>query len=151
MTGTQNHEGIAGVTAAIDYLADLGRTIEPVAARRDALRRAFAVIGEYERELCSRLLAGLSELPDIQVHGITDPAQLNDRVPTVSFTHRNRTPLEMADRLAERGIFVWPGNHYALPFTESLGLEPHGTLRVGLLHYNTAAEVDRLLAELVQF
>jgi cysteine desulfurase family protein (TIGR01976 family) len=150
MTGTQNHECIAGVTAAIDYLADLGRTIEPADSRRDALRTAFAAIGDYERELCHRLLAGLSELPDIQVHGITDLTQLNDRVPTVSFTHGKRTPLEIAERLDERGIFVWPGNHYALPFTEALDLEPHGTLRVGLLHYNTAEEVDRLLAELAQ-
>jgi len=95
-------------------------------------------------------LAGLAELPDVCVHGITNLTQLNDRVPTVSFTHRSRTPGQIAERLAERGIFVWPGNHYALPFTEALGLEPEGTLRVGLLHYNTAEEVDRLLVELSQ-
>jgi cysteine desulfurase family protein (TIGR01976 family) len=150
MTGTQNHEGIAGVLAAIDYLADVGRAINPADSRRESLQTAFAAIGEYERELCHRLLAGLAELPDVCVHGITNLAQLDERVPTVSFTHRNRAPLQIAERLAERGIFVWPGNHYALPFTEALGLEPGGTLRVGLLHYNTAEEVDRLLAELAQ-
>jgi selenocysteine lyase/cysteine desulfurase len=57
----------------------------------------------------------------------------------------------MADALARQGIFTWAGNHYALPLTEALGLEPHGTLRIGLLHYNTADEVDRLLAALSQF
>jgi selenocysteine lyase/cysteine desulfurase len=69
-------------------------------------------------------------------------------VPTVSFTHRRLTPKEIAERLANQGIFVWHGNYYALPLTEALGLEPDGMVRIGLLHYNTADEVDRLLAAL---
>ena len=71
-------------------------------------------------------------------------------MPTVSVTHNTKSPQELAERLAERGLFCWPGNHYALPFTEAMGLEPGGTLRIGLLHYNTEEEVDRLLAALAE-
>ena len=69
-------------------------------------------------------------------------------MPTCSITHRSRKPVEVAQQLAERGIFVWHGNFYALPLTEALDLEPDGLLRIGLLHYNTADEVDRLLSAL---
>lgn len=146
MTGTQNHEGIAGTAEAIEYLADVGREIDAAASsRREAISSAFAAIGEYERELGQQLLSGLSERPEFRVWGITAAERLRERVPTVSFTHTRRRPAEIAALLGERGIFVWHGNHYGLPFTEAAGLEPHGTLRVGILHYNTAAEVDRLL------
>ena len=146
MTGTQNHEGIAGTKAAIDYLAEIGQLhdTEP-STRREALTKAFDAIHEYEQRLVSRLLNGLAEMPDIRVYGITAPDRLDERVPTVSFTHARLAPREIARRLSEAGIFVWAGNHYALPFTEALGLEPDGTVRVGLLHYNTDQEVDRLL------
>jgi selenocysteine lyase/cysteine desulfurase len=66
----------------------------------------------------------------------------------VSFTHPRRTPKEIARYLGERGIFVWHGNYYALPLTEALGVEPNGMVRVGALHYNTPAEIDRLVAAL---
>ena len=66
-------------------------------------------------------------------------------MPTISFTHERHTPEEVATHLAERGIFVWPGNFYALPLSEALGLEPQGVVRVGLLHYNTSEEVDRIV------
>ncbi len=146
MTGTQSHEGIAGTLAAIDYLADLGRGISPNSrTRRPALTAAYAAIGDYERELAARLLTGLSEIPDIRVWGITGLDRLNERVPTVSITHTRLSPQSIAEKLAEAGIFVWPGNHYALQFTEAMGLEPGGTLRAGLLHYNTVEEIDRLL------
>jgi len=149
MTGTQNHEGIAGTLAAVDYLANLGRRIDPAAtSRREAIRAAFAAIEQYERQLLRRLLDGLTELPQITVYGITDPTRFAERVPTVCFTHARFTPQELAQQLAAEGIFVWHGNYYALPLTEVLGLEPHGAVRVGLLHYNTAEEVDRLLATL---
>jgi cysteine desulfurase family protein (TIGR01976 family) len=146
MTGTPNHEGIAGTLAAIDYLADLGRAHAPGASdRRAALGTAFEVIRAHERGLFTRLLAGLRSQDDVKVWGITDPARLDERVPTVAFTHARHTPLEIARHLGERGVFVWDGNYYALPLTEALGLEPEGMVRVGLLHYNTADEVDRLL------
>jgi cysteine desulfurase family protein (TIGR01976 family) len=149
MTGTQNHEGIAGVAAAIEYLADLGRSFAPdVSDRRAALSVAFGEIGTYERGLCRQLLAGLGELPSVRVWGITDPARLPQRVPTVSITHRKLPAADLAEHLGQRGIFAWHGHFYALELTEALGLEPAGLVRLGLLHYNTAGEVDRLLAVL---
>ncbi len=149
MTGTQNHEGIAGTTAAIDYLASIGRRQDPYATnRRAALLAAFEAIQQYERGLAAKLVSGLIELPDARVWGIADPARFEHRVPTVAFTHGRHTPEEIAAYLGDRGIFVWHGNYYALAVTEALGVEPEGMVRVGLLHYNTADEVDRLLEAL---
>lgn len=149
MTGTQNHECIAGTMAAVEYLASIGRSLASGAlTRREALATAFSTIGQYEHELTSALLRGLSDLPQIRVWGIREAHRSSERLPTVSFTHARLSPLEVADALAERGIFVWHGNFYALPLTEALGLEPDGMVRVGLLHYNTAEEVERLLAVL---
>ncbi len=147
MTGTQSHEAIAGALAAVEYLADLGRLVagDDSLDRRAALREAYREIGLYERGLASRLLAGLARMPDVQVFGITDPARFDQRVATVSLTHERFTATEMAQRLGQQGFFVWHGNYYALNLTESLGLEPEGMLRIGLVHYNTATEVDRLL------
>ena len=150
MTGTQSHEAIAGALAAVEYLADLGRllTASDSLSRRAALREAYREIGLYERALVKRLLAGLAELPEIQIFGIADPARLEERVATVAFTHERFTSSEMAERLGKLGLFTWHGNYYALNLTESLGLEPEGMLRVGLVHYNTPTEVERLLEAL---
>jgi len=147
MTGTQNHEGIAGALAAVDYLADTGRRHAENESldRRTALREAFSAIGDYERQLFARLLAGLAELKDVTAWGITDPDRLTQRLPTVSITHARSRPAELAEYLGDHGIFVWHGNYYALQLTETLDLEPEGMVRIGLTHYNTAAEVDRLL------
>lgn len=146
MTGTQNHEGIAGVLEAIEYLADLGRRFAPQAAnRRASIAAAFGEISLHERQLCRRLIGGLARLSGVRIWGITEPERFDERVPTVSITHRKLTPIELADFLGQRGIFAWHGNFYALQLTESLGLEPTGLVRLGLLHYNTAEEVDRLL------
>ncbi|MCA8995707.1 MAG: cysteine desulfurase-like protein [Planctomycetaceae bacterium] len=147
MTGTQNHEGIAGVEAAVDYLAAIGGSPDE-APRRERLNRAFEEIGRHERQLSDHFLRGLLGLPQFQVWGITDGSRLGERVPTFSLTHSSKTPRELSEQLAEQGLFTWSGNHYALPFTETLGLEPNGTLRVGCLHYNTIEEVDRLLESL---
>ncbi len=148
MTGTQNHEAIAGGLAAVDYLADLGRTLagNESLSRRAALREAYQEIGIYERSLMKRLLGGLAELPEIKVWGVTQPERFDERVATISFTHQRFTAAQMAEKLAESGFFTWHGNYYALNFTEAMGLEPEGMLRVGLLHYNTMNEVERLLA-----
>lgn len=150
MTGTQNHEGIAGTRASIDYLADLGRAVsgDEDTPRREALRHAFTAIGAYERNLACHLMRGLAQRKDITVWGLSEPDRVHQRVPTFSFTHRQQSSLAMAEMLASRGIFVWHGNYYALELTESLGLEPDGMVRVGLVHYNTRAEVDRLLEAL---
>ncbi len=150
MTGTQSHESIAGTLAAVEYLAGLGREAadDPALPRREALQFAYAAIADHENELLQRLLSGLEPLDAITVWGITDAAQLDQRLPTVSITHNRLTATDVAARLAQRGIFVWNGNYYALQLTETLGLEPEGMVRIGLAHYNTAEEVDRLLGEL---
>jgi cysteine desulfurase family protein (TIGR01976 family) len=145
MTGTPNLEGIAGVRAAIGYLADLDG---PATTRREALVRSFQRIDEYERRIGSRLLQGLASVPGLRIYGINDPSRWDDRVPTVSFTMAARAPHEIGERLAARAIQVWSGNFYAMALSEDLGLEPEGMVRVGLLHYNTAGEVDELIAAL---
>jgi len=151
MTGTQNHEGIAGTMAAVEYLADLGRNLDPQAAdRRAALESAYAAIVAHERQLTETLLVGIRELPEFRVWGITDPARLDQRVPTVAITHRTIAPRELAAGLAEQGLFVWHGNFYALALSEALGLEPEGMLRIGLMHYNTHEEVRGLLRALAE-
>ena len=149
MTGTGNHEGIAGVGEAIEYLADLGRSVDPTAeSRRQALATAFRAIGDHERELSLGLLDGLVRLPGVTIHGITDADLIDQRVATYSITHDQLSPGELAKHLARRGIFTWAGNHYALPVTEALGLEPGGTLRISALHYNTLEEIERTISAL---
>ena len=144
-TGTQNHEGIAGTLAAIEYLADLGRALEPATAgRRTAIAAAMAGIQAYERDLSRQALERLAAIPGLTLHGISDPARVAERTPTFAVTHARRSPAEMARFLAGRGIFTWSGHFYAIALTEALGLEPDGVLRAGLLHYNTAEEVERL-------
>ena len=149
MTGTGNHEGIAGVGEAIEYLADLGRGVDPTAeSRRQALATAFRAIGNHERELSLGLLDGLVRLPGVTIHGITDAALIAQRVAPYSITTDQLSPGELAEHLARRGIFTWAGNHYALPVTEALGLEPGGTLRISALHYNTLEEIERTISAL---
>jgi cysteine desulfurase family protein (TIGR01976 family) len=148
--GTLNHEGLAGVIAAIDYLADLGRHHAPSAHhRRAALQAAYRAVQPYERSMAVQLLAGLQAIPGLRIYGITHPSRFDWRVPTVCVRMKGKTPLELARFLGERGIFTWDGNYYALNITERLGIEASGGfLRIGLVHYNTAEEVDRVLAGL---
>ena len=150
MTGTQNHEGLAGVLAAVDYLAEIGTGT----TRRERLRTGMEAIRSYERELARQLLAGLAERPRFRVLGMGPrrgggPEALGRRVPTVALTAADRTPEEMARHLARREIYAWNGNMYALELTERLGLEGRGGfLRLGIVHYHTAEEVDRTLQAL---
>ncbi len=144
MTGTQNHEGIAGVAAAIDYIADLAGEN---ADRREALHATLAAIQEYETELCRRLLAGLAQRSQFRVWGVSDVDALSSRVPTISITHESKTPRQVVEHLAVREIYAWAGHMYAITLTERLGVEEKGGLvRLGLVHYNTADEVDYLLS-----
>ena len=139
MTGTQNHEGLAGVAAAVAYLAGIA----------GGLRPSMLAVQAYERELAGRLLAGLAERTRFKVWGITEPSRLDQRVPTISITAADRSPTDIARHLAERDFYVWNGNMYALELSERLGLEDRGgLLRIGLVHYNTAEEVERLLRAL---
>ena len=144
MTGTQNHESLAGVLAAIDYLAELGRRVaeSPDAPRRTALLAAYEAISAYETALCQRLIDGLQSIKELRVWGITDRARAAERLPTVAVTHDHLTPRQLAERLGQAGIFAWHGNYYAVELTSRLGLEPDGMLRLGIAHYNTVDEVE---------
>lgn len=147
-TGTQNHEGFAGVVAAINYLAELGRRTlaSPPVNRRAALVAAMEAIRSYERKLSELLVAGLLQIPGLSFYGISDPAHFAWRTPTVAVRLAGYIPYQLAKELGEQGIFTWYGNYYALNLTERLGVESSGgMLRIGLVHYNTVEEVHRLL------
>ncbi|TWT39256.1 cysteine desulfurase-like protein [Blastopirellula retiformator] len=143
MTGTQNFEGIAGVVAAIEYLSQIAGG---GGSRRDQLKAGFAKIVAYERSLSAHMLDGLAHNSDVKVYGITDSHRVGERLPTFSIRHKAMLPKQLAHYLGERGVFAWHGNYYALPLTEVLGLEPEGAVRLGMVHYNTPEEVDRVLA-----
>jgi len=149
-TGTQNHECMAGVTAAIDYIAEVGRHhSSEVHTRRDAIVAAYEVFQQHERELAAQLISGLLAIPGLTFYGITDPVKFDQRTPTVAIRMEGYTPRELAERLGERGIFTWDGNYYAINLAERLGVQQSGgMLRIGLAHYNTAEEINRLLIEL---
>lgn len=153
--GTLNHECIAGITACVDYLADLGRQCSDagsaVLPRREALRAAYQAIQAHERRLSERMLRGLAEIPGLRLYGISDLTRVEERCPTFAIRISGKTPLELATRLGDRGIFTWDGNYYALNLTERLDVEKDGGfLRVGFVHYNTEEEVARVLDELRQ-
>ncbi len=176
--GTLNHECIAGITACVDYIAEVGRrgldpkslaaldgpfvpqgrqprrvSLHGSSSRREAIVAAFEAIHHYEHGLMRRLMSGLGQIPKIKIYGITDPARFADRCPTIALRvvdqTSDQTPLALATKLGERGFFTWDGNYYALNVTERLDVEKSGGfLRIGLVHYNTAEEVERLLAAL---
>jgi selenocysteine lyase/cysteine desulfurase len=152
--GTLNHECIAGITACVEYLADVGRRSRPeVATRRAAIEAAYEVIHEHERGLLERMIAGLLKIPGIKIYGITDTTRFDERCATLAVRVANQnsdqTPLALSTKLGDRGFFTWDGNYYALNLTEQLDVEKSGGfLRIGLVHYNTIEEVDRFLAAL---
>jgi cysteine desulfurase family protein (TIGR01976 family) len=162
-TGTQNHEGLAGLLGAIDYLALVGReqsTHYSHAFNQDAagysyshrqreLKIAMQAIMDYERGLSAQLLAGLREIKGLQVYGITNPQNLTWRVPTIACTIAGYSPRKLAEHLAAQNIYAWDGNYYALGVMERLGLEVQGgALRLGMAHYNTPNEIDQILTVL---
>jgi len=152
-SGTQIHELIAGIGAAVEYLAELGRRCDASAkTRRESLAAAFRSTVAHETSLIWRLIKGLKAIPGCRVYGITDPQRYAERSSTLSLRLGNHHPTAIAKFLGDRGIFTWDGNYYALNLSERLGVESEGgMLRIGLVHYNTADEVDRLLAALRQF
>ncbi len=160
-TGTQNHEGLAGLVAAVDYLAGVGRdfgaTESPAgtdAASATGLRRreilaAFDAIQAHERELSLRFLAGLARMPRVRLWGIDDAARAVERTPTFAIRVGDQHPAETAEKLGRRGILVWDGHYYAITVMERLGLlDGGGAVRVGFCHYHSAQDVDRVLTEL---
>jgi cysteine desulfurase family protein (TIGR01976 family) len=145
-TGTQNHEGLAGLTAAVGYLASLGASEGP---RRDRLTAGYAAIADHERVLARAFLAGVAELPEVRLWGISDEARLDERTPTFAIRVGSQPPADTAKALAARGIFVWDGDYYAREVMSRLGLlETGGAVRIGFCHYHTLDEVDRVLQAL---
>lgn len=153
-TGTQNHEGIAGVLGALEYLAWVGEQFgqeyredfgQRFSGRALLLKQGMTAIQANEMSVSRALLDALESVPGLQIHGLTDPGRLDERVPTYSFTLPGWHPRKIAEYLAGRGIYVWDGNYYALNVTERLGVEQRGgMLRVGPVHYNTLDEVAQL-------
>ena len=153
-TGTQNHEGIAGVLGAIEYFEWLGAqfgepdeegALSAFTGRRLTLKKAMRAVRAYEYELSRLLIETVQSARGAAIHGVTESKRLDERVPTVSFTLDGHAPRRLAEQLAEKGFYVWDGNYYALAVTERLGLEDKGGMvRVGPVHYNTTDEITRL-------
>jgi cysteine desulfurase family protein (TIGR01976 family) len=136
-TGTQNHEGIVGAAAAVDFLASLG-TGE---TRRAQLGSAFAGLHDRGRGLLQRLWDGLSAIGGVTLYG---PKPGSPRTPTVAFTVAGRSADDVARRLADRGVFVSSGDFYATTVVSRLGLTG-GLVRAGCACYTTEEEIDRLI------
>jgi len=153
-TGTQNHEGIAGVLGALEYLEWLGKDFGAdqeaawkeagFSGRRLELKKGMSAMQLYESELSRELIGIIESVPGTRVHGITDLNRLNERVPTVAFTLEGKRPEQVADAIGKQDIYVWNGHNYALAIVERMGLlEAGGMIRVGPVHYNTTAELQK--------
>jgi cysteine desulfurase family protein (TIGR01976 family) len=153
-TGTQNHEGIAGVLGALEYFEWLANEFGTEQAqvwkeagfsdRRLTYKQAMSVIREYEYDLSRALIGVVESVPGTHIYGVTDLNRLDERVPTVSFTVEGRDPEQLAGAIGKEGFYVWNGHNYALAIVERLGLlEAGGMIRVGPVHYNTLEEIER--------
>lgn len=147
--GTPQTELFAGLAAAVEYLAWLGVATGASGSRRQRIAGGYAAATAYEMPLAQSLIDGLRTIPQLKVQGIVNSNRLHERVPTVSVTHPKHSNKALARSLGERGINVWSGHNYALEVARHLGLdEAEGVLRIGLAHYNTQAEVERILGAL---
>ncbi|WP_032925330.1 cysteine desulfurase-like protein [Mesorhizobium loti] len=144
--GTPQIELMAGLTAAVDYFADLGAAAGEGGSRRQKIAKAFEVSIAYENPLAQRLIDGLSDISGLTIHGITDPNLLVDRVPTVSFTVEGIVPETIVRQMNSENIFLWSGHNYAWEIVHQLGIPAEqGVVRIGIAHYNTMAEIDETL------
>ncbi len=154
-TGTQNHEGIAGVLGAVEYFEWVGEQFgaayaagwesQGFSGRRLTLKKALSAIFAYDQELNRALLETLQSVPGLRLYGLQEPARLQERVPTFSFRIKDLHPRFVAEKLAEEDLYVWDGNYYAINVTERLGLEASGGMvPLSATHYNTLEEVQRL-------
>ncbi|HET7028196.1 MAG TPA: cysteine desulfurase-like protein [Candidatus Limnocylindrales bacterium] len=145
-TGTQNFEAIAGAGAAVAYLQAIGQTVGSSVSRRDELVRGMDSIRAYERGLAEQMASGLAAIPGVRIWGISDAARFDERTPTFALTIRGVTPRDAAAALGRQAITAWDGDFYAQALIERLGLfESGGVLRLGIVHYTTPEEVDRVL------
>lgn len=163
-TGTQNHEGIAGVLGALEYIEWLGRqfggqqaqawSAAGFSGRRLLYKQAMSTIQAHEQELSEALIEAVESVPGTHIYGVTDSDRMEERVPTVSFTLEGRDPADVAEAIGRQGIYVWNGHNYALAIVERLGLlDAGGMIRVGPVHYNTLDEIHRfknVLSQLVK-
>ena len=150
-TGTGNFEGYAGAAAAIEYIADLGSRYggaEEGSSRRARVVAGMRAIRAYEMDLYRHLAARLEAIQGGRLYGLTAEADMERRTPTAAISIEGITPRAAAEALGRTGIAVWDGDFYATGLIERLGLAPNGVVRIGLTHYNTPAEVDRLADEL---
>ena len=138
-TGTQSFESLAGVTAAIDYIASLGEGD----VRRTRLTSAYDAIATYEASLSDRFLTGLSEMPHVELFGKSGS---DGRTPTFAVDVIGHTPGAVAQALGDAGCFVWSGDYYAYEVMRRLDRSDNGLVRIGFVHYNTIDEVDRVLS-----
>ncbi|MBK7452070.1 MAG: cysteine desulfurase-like protein [Anaerolineales bacterium] len=154
-TGTQNHEGIAGILGAIEYFEWLGKEFggqyasdlskQGYSGRKLLLKQAMTAVHAYEFELSRALLSALEAVPNIRIFGNTDARRLDERIATFSFRIGDMNPRAVAEKLAAENIYVWDGNYYAINVSERLGVEDKGGMvRVGAVHYNTVDEVTKL-------
>jgi cysteine desulfurase family protein (TIGR01976 family) len=147
--GTSQTELFSGLAAAADYFVWLGEQTGDTGQRREKIKGAYRAATDYERPLTQQLIDELRSIPGVQVQGITKADRLHERVPTVSITHPRHRSSSLAQALAAQGINVWSGHNYAYELAKYLGLdEQEGVLRIGLAHYNTAAEVERIVHSL---
>lgn len=153
-TGTQNHEGIAGVLGALEYFEWIGKQFGSDQAgawreagfsgRRLTFKQAMSALKAYEYELSRALIETIQSVKGTRIYGLTDLKRLDERVSTVSFTLEAKHPHDVAEQLGDAGFYVWDGHYYALAVVERLGLlENGGMVRVGAAHYNTLDEVAR--------
>ena len=152
--GTQSHESLAGLLGTFGYLERVGAAYGGVGTadggapddRRQRLRAAMAAIHSHERGLSLAALERLASVPGIEIHGLADPARVAERVPTFSVTLPGHHPRAIAEHLATRAISTWDGDFYAWELVRALGLDDAGgLLRIGIVHYNTVEEIDRLV------
>ncbi len=151
-TGTKNHEGIAGILGAFEYLewiaAEFGMPYQEKYAsqsgRRKSFLQAMTAIRAYEYEISRKMLAVLKDIPGLRIYGLNDERRIEERVPTFAINLEGQHPTAVAKKLAEHEIYVWDGNYYALAVTERLGVEESGGMvRIGPVHYNSLDEIQR--------
>ncbi|MER9666598.1 cysteine desulfurase-like protein [Mesorhizobium sp. M0203] len=144
--GTPQIELMAGLSAAVDYFAELGAAAGAQGSRRLKIAKAFEVSIAYENPLAQQLIDGLSDIAGLTIHGITDPKRINERGPTVSFTVEGIVPETIVRQMNAENIFLWSGHNYAWEIVHQLGIPAEqGVVRIGIAHYNTSAEIDATL------
>jgi cysteine desulfurase family protein (TIGR01976 family) len=153
-TGTQSFESQAGTLAAVEYLAGIGSTYGSAGAgdpRSERIRAGMTAIRAYEMDLYRRLADGLESISGLRLYGITDRSRFADRTPTAALTIAGHAPRAISEALGREAIATWDGDFYASGLIERLGLVGSGgVVRIGLSHYNTAGEVDRVVESLAR-